>query len=242
MAVKVYNDIIRDGRVVRGSIGISWHPGQGGALEAFGLDHGVMVETVSDKGPADKAGIKADDVIVSLNDRPVKDGADLVTRVADMPIGSTTSITVDRNGKKLDFKVGIGERSVVWQGDSRVTDAGPKEAAPLPTATRTPSSKFGITIQRLTEKEREDLLIEDKSGVKVVTVDPGSFADDIGLQDGDTILSINRIPVMSPDDVMRVQGGFKPGQPVAVHVARSTAGGKHAQPLRFYLSGHLPTD
>jgi serine protease Do len=242
MAVKVYNDIIRDGRVVRGSIGISWHPGQGGALEAFGLDHGVMVETVSDKGPADKAGIKADDVIVSLNDRPVKDGADLVTRVADMPIGSTTSITVDRNGKKLDFKVGIGERSVVWQGDSRVTDAGPKEAAPLPTANRTPSSKFGITIQRLTEKEREDLLIEDKSGVKVVTVDPGSFADDIGLQDGDTILSINRIPVMSPDDVMRVQGGFKPGQPVAVHVARSTAGGKHAQPLRFYLSGHLPTD
>jgi serine protease Do len=241
MAAKVYNDIIRDGRVVRGSIGISWHPGQAGALEAFGLDHGVMVETVADTGPAGKAGIKADDVIMALNDKPVKDGADLVTRVAEMPIGSMTNVTVDRNGKKLDFKVAIGERSVVWQGDSRVTEAEPKET-PL-AATKTPgASKFGITIQRLTDKEREDLLIDDKSGVKVVTVDPGSFADDIGLQDGDTILSINRIPVMSTDDVMKVQSGFKPGQPVAVHIARSTAGGKHAQPLRLYLSGHLPTD
>jgi serine protease Do len=77
--------------------------------------------------------------------------------------------------------------------------------------------------------------------VKVVTVDPGSFADDIGMQDGDTILSINRMPVMTPDDVMRVQASFKPGQPIAVHVAR-IAGAKHAQPQRIYLSGHLPNE
>jgi serine protease Do len=242
MAVKVYNDIIRDGRVVRGSIGIRWNPGQSGALEAFGLDHGVMVETVADAGPAGRAGIKADDIIVSLNDKLVKDGADLVSRVADMPIGSTTGVTVDRNGKRMDFKVAIGERSLVWQGESQVTEAEPKEATPLATVNKPPSpAKFGITIQRLTEKEREDLLIEDKSGVKVVTVDPGSFADDIGMQDGDTILSINRLPVMTPDDVMKVQGAFKPGQAIAVHVARTT-GGKHAQPQRFYLSGRLPTD
>jgi serine protease Do len=242
VAVKVYNDIIRDGRVVRGSIGIRWSPGQAGALEAFGLDHGVMVETVSDTGPAGKAGIKADDVIVSLNDKAVKDGADLVNRVADMPIGSMTNITVDRNGKRMDFKVAIGERSVVWQGEASVTEAEPREAAPLATGDKIPgSAKFGITIQRLTQKEREDLSIEDKSGVKVVTVDPGSFADDIGMRDGDTILSINRMPVMSPDDVMRVQAAFKPGQPIAVHIARAIAGSKHA-PQKFYLSGRLPAD
>jgi serine protease Do len=243
MAVKVYNDIIRNGRVVRGSIGIKWNPGQAGALEAFGLDHGVMVETVADTGPAGKAGIKADDVIVALNDKPVKDGADLVTRVADMPIGSTTDVTVDRNGKRMDFKVAIGERSVIWQGESQVTENEQKETTPLATSNKTPvSAKFGITIQRLTEKEREDLSIDDKSGVKVVTVDPGSFAEDIGMQDGDTILSINRMPVMTPDDVMRVQASFKPGQPIAVHVARGIAGAKHAQPQRFYLSGRLPSE
>ncbi len=93
---------------------------------------------------------------------------------------------------------------------------------------------------RMMEKERQDLSISDKSGVKVVAVDPGSFADDIGMLDGDTILSINRLPVMTPDDVMKVQSAFKPGQPIAVHIARSSSGGKHAQATRLYLSGRLP--
>ncbi len=111
----------------------------------------------------------------------------------------------------------------------------------MPTSNKTPTSgKFGITIQRLTERERQDLSIEDKSGVKVVSVDPGSFAEDIGMLDGDTILSINRMPVMTPDDVMKVQASFKPGQPIAVHVARTA--GKHTQAQRLYLSGRLPNE
>jgi serine protease Do len=244
-AAKVYNDIIHDGRVVRGSIGIRWNSGSSRAstLEAFGLDHGVMVETVADSGPAGKAGIKPDDIIVALNDKPVKDGAELVNRVADMPIGSTAGVTVDRNGKRIDFKVVIGERSVVWQNEPQVTEVPPKQPLPLATSNKTPASgKFGITIMRLTEKEREDLSIDDKSGVKVVNVDPGSFADDIGMQEGDTILSINRTLVLSPDDVMRVQAGFKPGQPIAVHVARGGSSSKRVEPQRFYLSGRLPSD
>ena len=243
MAAKVYNDIIRDGRVVRGSIGVRFkQENQASTLEAFGLDHGVLVETVAETGPAGKAGIQADDIITALNDKPVKDGTDMVNHVADMPIGSTATITVDRNGKRIDFKVAIGERSMVWQGSPQVTEYEPKDA-PVPTSVKTPASgKFGITIQRLTEKERQDLSIEDKSGVKVVSVDPGGFADDIGMMDGDTILSINRMPVMTPDDVMRVQASFKPGQPIAVHVARSTSSGKHPQAQKLYLSGRLPND
>ena len=66
-------------------------------------------------------------------------------------------------------------------------------------------------------------------------MDPGSFADDIGMKDGDTILSINRKPVLTPDDVMKVQGGFKAGQPVAVHIARS--GGRHVQAGTVVLVG-----
>jgi serine protease Do len=242
MAAKVYNDIIRDGRVVRGSIGVRFKTeNQASTLEAFGLDHGVMVETVADSGPAGKAGIQVDDVIVALNDRPVKDGPDLINHVADMPIGSAANVTVDRNGKRMDFKVAIGERSMVWQGSPQVTEYEPKDAGALPTSNKTPTSgKFGITIQRLTERERQDLSIEDKSGVKVVSVDPGSFAEDIGMLDGDTILSINRMPVMTPDDVMKVQASFKPGQPIAVHVARTA--GKHTQAQRLYLSGRLPNE
>jgi serine protease Do len=242
IAAKVYNDIIRDGRVVRGSIGVRFgNENQTNTLEAFGLDHGVMVSYVSETGPAGKAGIQAEDIIVSLNDKPVKDGADLINHVADMPIGSIANITVDRNGKREDFKVAIGERAQVWKDEPQVTQYDPKEGSALPTSNKTPAvGKFGITIQRLTEKERQDLSIRDKSGVKVISVDPGSFADDIGMQDGDTILSINRIPVLTPDDLMRAQAGFKPGQPIAVHAART--GGKHVEPQRMYLSGHLPNE
>jgi serine protease Do len=243
MAVKVYNDIIRDGRVVRGSIGIRWShsASDADALQAFGLDHGVMVEEVAAAGPAGQAGVRADDIIVAMNDQPVKDGQELVNRVADLPIGSSARFTVDRDGKKKDFKIAIGERTQVWPetlvSEAQAPDPGAATPKPLGPA------KFGITIMRLTEKERHDLAIDEKGGVKVVTVDPGSFADDIGMQEGDAILSINRQQVSSPDEVMKVQAAFKPGQPIAVHIVRSlTAGGRHGEPQRVYLAGRLPTN
>jgi serine protease Do len=238
MAVKVYNDIIAHGRVVRGSIGIRWskNGSEADTLQAFGLDHGVLVESVSPTGPAGKAGIKPDDIIVAMNDRAVKDGEDLVTKVADMPVGSSAVFTVDRNSKRMNFNVAIAERSVIWKeevGENHVQS--PEAAKPL-----TPA-KFGVVIMRLTEKERTDLHIDDKSGVKVVSVDPGSFADDIGLQEGDAILSINRQPVTSSDDVLKVEAAFKPGQPIAVHIVRGGGiGGHQGEPQRFYLSGRLP--
>jgi serine protease Do len=173
-----------------------------------------------------------------MNDRPVKDSDELVTKVADLPIGSTAMFTVDRNGKRMDFKLTVEERSVVWQSELQNTDD--HRVLPAPVKGLVPA-KFGITIMRLTEKERQDLGIDDKTGVKVVSVDPGSFADDIGMQEGDAILSINRTPVSSPDDVIKMQANFKPGQAVAVHIARSaTVGTRHSPPERQYLAGRLP--
>jgi serine protease Do len=241
MAVKVYNDIIRSGRVVRGSIGIKWTRGTNDSdtLRAFGLDHGVLIDSVASNGPAGKAGIKADDVVIAMNDKPVRDGEELVTRVADLPIGSSALITVDRNGRKLDYKVNIEERSRVWENEPKIVENRP--VTPEPSKGFTPA-KFGITIMRLTPKERRDLEIEEKDGVKVTSIDPGSFADDIGMVEGDAILSINRQPVTSPDDVMRLQAMLKPGQPVAIRVARGLNGSlrRSGAPQRYYLSGRLP--
>ncbi len=238
-AVKVYNDIIREGRVVRGSFGIKWTKSgsQSDTLQAFGLDHGVLVETVNPTGPANKAGIKADDIIVAMNDSPVKDGEELVTKVADLPIGSSALLSVDRNGKRMDFKVVVADRSVIWADEPQLAQEQP-EQTPAPKAL-TPA-RFGITIMRLTEKERKDLQIEDRSGVKVVSVDPGSFADDIGMTEGDAILSVNRQLVSSPDDLMKLQSSIKAGQPIAIHVVRSRTPGQHADPQRIYLSGRVP--
>ena len=246
IAAKVYNDIIRQGRVVRGSIGIkfSTSASEEDTLQAFGLDHGVLVESVSTDGPAGKAGIKADDVIVAMNDHPVKDGQELVNKVADLPIGSTALFTVDRDGKRLDYKVAIAERSVVWQGEPNVGSNKPPDAPQTQIQKPIGPAKFGMSIQRLTPRELKVLQIDSGNGVKVASVDPGSFADDIGMQEGDAILSINRHPILSPDDVMKVEASLKPGQAVAVHIVRGNGpnGTRRAQPERYYLSGRLPED
>ncbi len=243
-AVKVYNDIIREGRVVRGSLGIMWlkNENQADTLQALGLDHGVMIETVKPDGPAGKTGLKPDDIILAMNKVPVKDGEELVTRVAEMPIGSNAVLTVDRNGKRMDFTVPVADRSVIWKGQPELAE-NPSEAIPPAKAKPLSPAKFGITIMRLTEKERADLQIADRSGVKVVSVDPGSFADDINMTEGDVILSINRQPVSSPDDVIKAQSGIKAGQPVAVHVVRNRINGQRTDnPQRIYLSGRLPEE
>jgi serine protease Do len=238
MAAKVYNDIIRSGRVVRGSIGVRWRKNESHeTLQAFGLDHGVVVEEAPKEGPAGKAGVKEGDVIVSLNDRPVRDGDELVAKVADMQIGALALLTVDRDGKKLDYKVPIEERTEVWRQEFQAEDKLPdKDGQKDVSATQV---KFGITITRLLDKERQDLGIEDKSGVRVVSVDSGSFAEDIGMQSGDVIVSINRQEVNSPADLMKIQGALKGGQAVAIRVVHSF-GGHKIPPQRQFLSGRLP--
>jgi serine protease Do len=245
MAVKVYNDIIRCGRVVRGSIGIQWskNGSQTDTLGGLGLDHGVIVEVVAPKGPAGRAGIKPDDIIVAMNDHPVKNGDELVNKVADMAIGSAANFTVDRDGKRVDFKVEIQDRSVVWKDSPQLAEAHPPQP-PTPPHANTPTElKFGITITNLREKEREDLGIDGKTGVRVLSVDPGSFADDIGLQENDAIIGVNRQAVTSPDDILRLQKTLKPGAPVAVHIVRSIDnGGRRTPPNRIYLSGRLPDE
>jgi serine protease Do len=240
MAVRVYNDIIHYGRVVRGSIGITWRPGDNkDTLLAFGFDHGLIVESAPMEKPAGKAGIKEGDVVLALNDRPVKDGNDLVGRVADMPIGTAALLSVDRDGKRMDFKVPIAERSEVWKEQPQFAmkkDDSPAAGKDLAQA------KFGIGISRLTEMDRQKAQLETKTGVRVASVDSGSFADDIGMREGDIVLSINRQDVGTPEDVLRIQQTLKPGQAVAFRVLRTQGQGAQRQSVRFYVSGRLPTD
>ena len=238
IAARVYNEIIRSGHVTRGSIGIRWtrSDGQSDTLKAFGLSNGVLVDSVSPSGPAGKAGVKEDDVIIAMNGQPVRDGQDLVTRIANLPIGSEALFVVDREGKRMNFTVPVEERAKVWGSESQISSSTPPPAAPKSSLT---PARFGLTIMRLTPRERKDLDIDSGEGVKVVAVDPGSFADDVGMLEGDAILSINRRAVASSDDVSKLQASLKPGQPVAIRVVRGSSS-KRQPPRRYYLSGRLP--
>src|SRR5579871_474307 len=116
MVARVYNDIIKTGKVTRGSIGISWSKADDKPelFKALGTSSGVLISKVQKGGPADKAGLKADDIIIAMAGKPVKNGEDLVSRVSDTPIGSSVTLTVDRDGKTMDFRVTIMDRSEVW--------------------------------------------------------------------------------------------------------------------------------
>ncbi len=245
IAVRVYNDIIRTGRVARGSLGIGWNKAtdKPELFEALGTNHGVLVSEVTPGGPADKAGIKPDDIIVSLNSRAVQDGDDLVNRVADLPIGSEASVSVDRGGKKMDFQVAILDRAQVFKDDPRFAPDQPEEQAAPAKSEPAPQARFGMKIRELADADRQGEGIKDKQGVVVTGIEPDSFADDLGIQERDVIVSINRQPVKSADDVRRIQATLKAGEPVALHVYRATRTGQNVlQWTSVFLAGKMPAN
>jgi serine protease Do len=239
--VNVYNQIIREGKVTRGSIGISWQRDtKPETLKALGVERGVIVGEVRKDGPADKAGLKPDDIITGINGQPIKDGDDLVSRVADMPIGSTAGIDVDREGKKMSFKVMIQDRAKVFADDPRVV--GDNIAPEGGSKNEVPQARFGIAIRPATDEEKE--LTPDKRGIVVTRVEAGTFADDIGMMERDIIISINRQNVASVDDIRKIQQGLKPGDAVAFRVVRQIPGvrarGTQPRTQTMFLSGTLP--
>ena len=241
MVARVYNDIIRNGKVTRGSIGISWRKEDKPELfKALGTNQGVLVSNVQKGGPSDKAGIKAEDIIIAMNGKPVKDGDDLVGRVSDTPVGTPVNLTVDRDGKHLDFKVTILDRAEVFKDDPRF--AALQQNSEEPAKPEESQYKFGIKLHALTDAERTEMGIESKGGLVIRGVDEGSFAEDVGLMEKDVILSINRQPVSSVEDVIRIQSSLKPGDPVAFRVMRSGPGGRGRPPqwTTFFVSGTLP--
>jgi serine protease Do len=239
MAVRVYNDIIRTGRVTRGSIGISWNKNdKPDLLRALGVDHGVIVGEVKRGGPAEKAGLHPDDIILSMDGKAIKDGDDLVNRVADSPIGSVATFNVDRGGKRMDFKITILDRTEVFSDRPDIAGE-PEEQEPKGDVVS--QAKFGMKIRTLSDAERAGKGLEDKHGVVVTSVDADSFAEEIGVQENDVIVSINREPVASVDDVHRIQSRLHPGDAVAFRVMRAFGTNPDRTPRwnSFFVSGTL---
>jgi len=242
-AVRVYNDITRLGKVTRGSIGIKMEDDEKSAqlLKAFGLRGGVVVRHIEPGGPAEKAGIKTEDIIVALNSKPVRNNDDLVGRVAETPVGEKMLVTLDRAGKKLDLSLIIGDRAEVFKGEGLSSNAPPTpgESTDAPTGV-----KFGIGVHPLTEARRLELQMTETVGLVVTSVEDGSFAEEVGLQEGDVITKLGRDTVVSSvADIRKFQATLKPGDAVAFRVVRPGRPGRGGavQPTQsMYLTGTLP--
>jgi serine protease Do len=247
MVARVYNDIIRTGRVTRGSIGIEWQKSDDKPelFKALGTSSGVLINKVEKGGPADKAGLKSDDIIIALGGKPVKNGDDLVSRVSETPVNSTIDVTVDRDGKHMEFKLTVLDRAEVFKDRPGFAELHEPQADIDPVKPdQTSQYKFGIKLHVLTDSERSTMDLDAKGGLLVQSVDMDSFAEDIGLMEKDVILSINRQPVNSVEDIKRIQGTLKPGDPVAFHIMRPTPAGRGRTPqwTSTFVSGALPKE
>src|SRR5580700_8269246 len=235
-AAGVYNQIIKNGKVTRGSIGITFTPSDGARdlLKANGVTQGVFVQTVVSGGPSDKAGMKDGDIILALNGKPLMNGDDLVEAVTATPIGQAVDLTVQRDGKRLNLHVIVGNLAQLFP-DTFGNGSEPESAKESATAL-----DFGMNIKPLTAGMRDSMGLNEAGGVVIDTVEPASFAEDIGLSQGDVLLAINRQAVNSVDDVKRIRGTLKPGEAVEFKILRRTRAGRGGDWATLFRAGTLP--
>jgi serine protease Do len=237
-AVKVYNQIIKTGHMTRGSIGITFDPEQKDALlKVYGADHGIFVRSVVPDGPAEKAGVKDQDILTSINGKPVSKGQDLIDMVADSAVGSTLKVGIVRDKKPMTLNLIVADRSKI-SFDRGAEGAAPDERDAEPSTSK---MKFGMSVQGLKAADRQNMGFKGSGGVLVASIEPGSFADDIGLQKGDVIVELNREKINAPDDIRRIQNALKPGQPVAFQVMRQAQGPRGGGEWQaFFAAGTVP--
>jgi serine protease Do len=230
--IGVYNQLIApEHKVIRGSIGIQFQQGLSASVaKVYGFPNGgVMVSEVVPGGPASKAGIQPQDIIVSVDGKQIKNGDELIGIVSMKHPGSTVSLGVLRGGKQMTISCGIADRSKLYENQGKAEDdsnePGPADAG---------QSKFGISVQAVPQQLQSRLHIT--GGVAVTSVKPGSFADSIGLGQGAVIVEINRKPVTDIASYNAIASSLKSGDDVVfvVRIPQRPNGGDS------FVGGTLP--
>jgi S1-C subfamily serine protease len=182
MARSVMDQLTKNGKVSRGRLGVGIQPITPELAKSLELKEtrGVLVGSVEAGGPADKAGIKVEDIITAVGGTRVDDPNALRNRVAASAPGSDVAITVLRGGHELELHAKLIE----LKDD---TAAAPSEGGGKETST----GQLGVTV----EPRRNG------PGVVVTEVEPGSPAAEAGLQPEDVILEVNRQAVKSGADL-----------------------------------------
>jgi serine protease Do len=207
--INTYNQLIGpEHKVVRGSIGITFQPDLPSAVgRVYGFKSGVLVSSVPAGGPGDKAGLKAGDIITSIDGRNIKDGDDLVNEIAGRKPGTTVQLGYLRGGKSQTATVTIGDRSKVYAP----TQATNNDDSQTPDQQSGSEIKLGLSVEDVPAQVASKTGIH---GVVVKGVKPGSFADEIGVLQGGVIVSVNKQKVGNVAEFRSAISGLKSGQDV----------------------------
>ncbi|MFO7495820.1 MAG: PDZ domain-containing protein [Desulfobacterales bacterium] len=212
LAQNVISQLQSKGEVTRGWLGVAIQDLSSDLADYYRIKdgQGVLVSEVYSGDPADKAGIKPQDIIVAMDGRKVTSSRELSAMVANSPVGSRLSVDIMRNGKPKTVSVTLAKRD---------QDAGGKAIDSPQT-----SAEFGLQVSDLNRETAQRLGLDpDEKGVVVIGVSPESKAEAAGLRQGDLIKEVNRSPVESADALRRVLKKSA-AEPVQFLVLRPGAG------------------
>jgi serine protease Do len=190
LAKGISQQLMSNGRVVRGYLGIRPQELTPELAESWNLGDtkGVVVGDVSSDTPASRAGLRVKDVITNFDGKQVSDVEQFRLLVADTPVNKKVDVQVLRSGKPREIAVTLGERP----SDEQLRQQ--QQTTPSPT------EWLGMSVAPLDGDVAEQLGIKEQGGVVVVSVVPGSPADDSGLDRGDVIKEVNDRPIQDVSD------------------------------------------
>jgi len=198
LAKPVIDQLIEFGHTRRGWLGVRIQSVSDEIAESLGLDsaHGALVASLSAKGPAEKSGVKAGDIILSFDGKDIDEMRDLPRIVAETKVGSSVDVVIWRGEEEITKKVVLGELEKAEE-----TGLLASESTPDDTPENTPGTKVervGITIKAIDKQERDIYAIRDSlDGIIISDVEDESEAAEKGLIAGDVISEINQKPVTS---------------------------------------------
>ncbi len=177
LALQIMEQLLDKGRVERGFIGIQVQDLNADLAEAFGIKNqkGAIVNSVLPDSPADKAGLRAGDIITSLNSKPVKGASDVRNHIGLLPVGEQVLFEILRDGDRKELKTRVAASKEISVGQGAINPR-----------------LEGVTLGDIEENHPH---YGKLTGVIIVGIERGTRAWSSGLREGDIITSVNHVAV-----------------------------------------------
>ena len=209
LAKKVADQLRKNGRVVRGWLGVRVQDVTATLATSLGLARNpaetALVTEVAEKSPAAEAGVKTGDIVVEFNGKPVPKSHEFPGVIADTPPGHKVTLKIFREKKEQLVSIRIGELT----DESDVNQQAEAKDAEL-----------GLRVQRITPDAARRLGLTSAKGVLVVEVQPGSPADQVGIEPADVIREVNQRPVSNVKEFERATRLGRRGDRILLLVQR----------------------
>ncbi len=226
-------DLIKDGKVRRGYIGVMIQSVDQTMADALGLgkSEGVLVQSITKDGAGEQAGLRERDVIISVDGKPTNEANELQSYIATRHPGDVVTLKVFRDGKTIEKKVTLKAR----QEEETVTASNKEERneEESPSANEVTLKELGMTLRPLTSAEKRDLDVS--GGAYVEDVKPYGEAFKRDIRTNDVILEADRKSVNSPRDLEKVLAERKKGDSILMRVKRGNG-------ATNYVAVQIPKD